>query len=331
MRRSSTAHIAAALALASVSIGCGGPPSALSPAGRDAEHIASLFHWLAGGAALIWLTVMGLTVYAVVLRDREHDRIKTKRVLVSGGTAVTTIIVTIMLVFGLRGMPALLDRGPEGPPRIYVSGEQWWWRVRYELAGGAQFELANELRLPRGARMPLFLVSPDVIHSLWVPALAGKVDMIPGRVNRMALQPTKTGVFPGVCAEYCGVSHARMMFHAVVIEPSEFEDWARAQQAVARAPLPGAATRGAELFAMHGCGACHAIRGTSARGVIGPDLTHVGGRVSIGAGTLENEIAGFETWLAKTKEVKPGVHMPAFDMLSIDERRAIATYLDGLQ
>jgi cytochrome c oxidase subunit II len=239
--------------------------------------------------------------------------------------------LVILLSFGLRSMPELLDHGGNGEPRIRISGEQWWWRVRYEMSGGAKFELANELRLPRGVRMPLYLESPDVIHSFWVPSLAGKIDMIPGRVNRMALHPTRTGVFNGVCAEYCGVSHARMLFHVVVVEQDEFDAWANAQQAPAHAPETSEATHGAELFAMHGCGACHSVRGTSARGVIGPDLTHVGSRVSLGAGILDNDVAGFVTWLEKTKEVKPGVHMPAFNMMSEADRRAVGAYLDGLQ
>jgi cytochrome c oxidase subunit 2 len=194
-----------------------------------------------------------------------------------------------------------------------------------------RFETANELRLPLGRRTPLWLESPDVIHSLWVPSLGGKVDMIPGRVNRMALEPTRKGVFNGVCAEYCGSSHAKMLFHVVVVEPREFEAWARSQTEPARAPSDPVAKKGEDLFLSHGCGACHVVRGTPANGVIGPDLTHVGSRVGLGAGILENDIEGFRSWLAHTGKLKPEVQMPTFDMLPDADLRAIAAYLDGLK
>ncbi|MBI2389689.1 MAG: c-type cytochrome [Deltaproteobacteria bacterium] len=307
------------------------PQSALEPAGRDAERIASLFPILFGGGAAIWLVVMGLTVYAVVLRDRRHQRDRTRRWVVGGGAFATTALLGLLLVRGLSAMPELLDPGAPGGPKIRVSGEQWWWRVRYELPDGASFELANELWLPRGRRMPLLLESPDVIHSFWLPSLGGKIDVIPGRVNRLGLEPTRTGTFTGVCAEYCGLSHARMLFHVVVVEPPAFEAWLAAQRADARAPAAVLAQRGHLLFQQHGCGACHAVRGTAARGAVGPDLTHVGGRVSVAAGTVANDVAGFEEWLARTEALKPGVHMPSFHMLSSEERNALATWLDGLQ
>ncbi len=311
-------------------VACDGPQSALAPAGRDAERIAETFSWLASGAALIWIATIALAVYAVVGR-RQHDRARTLRRFVMGGVAASTAILTLLLVIGLRSMPDLLDPGDEHGPKIRVSGEQWWWRVRYEMPDGASFELANELRLPRGRRVPVLLESPDVIHSLWVPSLAGKVDLVPGRTNRMAFEPTKTGVFRGACAEYCGVSHANMLLDVVVLEPSEFEAWAKAQQAPAAKSEPGPATRGEALFSLHGCGACHAVRGTAATGRVGPDLTHVGGRVAIGAGILDNDVAGFEAWLARTKALKPDVHMPSFHMLAEPDLRALATYLDGLR
>jgi cytochrome c oxidase subunit II len=319
----------AALALLAA---CDGSQSALSPAGRDAEKISTLFWWMMGGALVIWALVMGLALYAILFRSRRHDPRKTRLLIIGGGALFPTIVLGFLLVLGLRLLPDLLDPGADdGGPRVHVSGEQWWWRVTYELDDGARFELANELRLPVGRRTPLFLESPDVIHSLWVPSLAGKIDMIPGRVNRMALEPTRTGVFRGACAEYCGSSHAKMALHVIVLEPEEFEAWARAQRQPARSPAPGAAARGAELFALHGCGACHKLRGTSADGVIGPDLTHVGSRHAIGAGTVEAGVEGLVKWLSATGELKPGVRMPSFDMLSEGDLTALATYLDGLR
>lgn len=310
---------------------CDGPQSALAPAGRDAERIAELFWWMAGGAAVIWLVVMLLSLHAIRTSRRPEKLQQTRLFIIGGGALFPTIVLTGLLGYGLSMMPDLLDEGDTDGPRIRVSGEQWWWRVTYEMPDGARFELANELRLPVGRRVPIWLESPDVIHALWVPSLGGKVDMIPGRVNRMALEPTRTGVFRGVCAEYCGASHAHMMFHVVVSEPAEFEAWTQAQRLPAPTPTSEAGTRGAELFALHGCGACHTVRGTDAAGVIGPDLTHVGSRMGLGAAILDNDVDGFERWIGHTNQVKPGVHMPTFDMLAPDARRALATYLEELQ
>lgn len=309
---------------------CDGAQSALAPAGRDAEQIRDLFAWMSGGALVIWGLVMTLALYALHHRGSEEYRVRVRLLIIGGGTILPTITVTILLLYGLGMMPDLLEEGDEGGPMVTVVGEQWWWRVQYALPSGASFELANELWLPRGRRTNVRLRTADVIHSFWVPALAGKVDMIPGRVNRAALEPTRTGVFRGVCAEYCGLSHARMAFDVTVVEPEAFEDWVSIQTQPAEAPSGTAEERGAELFAALGCGACHAIRGTGARGEIGPDLTHVGSRRGLGAGILQNDDEGFERWLRSLDHLKPGVHMPAFDMLPEDDLEALAAFLEGL-
>jgi cytochrome c oxidase subunit II len=155
--------------------------------------------------------------------------------------------------------------------------------------------------------------------------------MIPGRRNRLALEPTRTGVFRGACAEYCGTSHALMSFYVVVQEKADFAAWLEQQQAPAQPPVQALAKRGHELFLANGCGACHTVRGTPADGVVGPDLTHVGSRVSLGAGILPNEPDAFSRWIARTEEVKPGVHMPAFGMLPAEDLQALAVFLEGLQ
>ncbi|HEX7069894.1 MAG TPA: c-type cytochrome, partial [Rhodothermales bacterium] len=158
-----------------------------------------------------------------------------------------------------------------------------------------------------------------------------KMDMVPGRTNRLTLHPTKTGTYRGACAEYCGDAHALMSFYAVVMERDEFDGWLGHQADSASTPLEPHAERGAALFLENGCGACHTVRGTEADGRIGPDLTHVGGRVSVGGGILPNDAAGFERWLRQTEHVKPGVFMPSFGMLPDDQLRAIAAYLDALR
>lgn len=326
--------------------GCGGPQSALDPAGRAAERIATLFWAMTAGAVVIWTAVVGVAVYAIYAPRREAresargsargarepGRVTSRDadasregmlLIVGGGVIVPTVVLAGLLTYGLAMLPSLLAAAPPGSLRIEVVGEQWWWRVRYLPSDGEPVDLANELRLPVGSPVELVLSSPDVIHSLWIPSLAGKVDMIPGRTTRLLLEPTRTGHFRGVCAEYCGDAHTWMTFPVVVSEPDEFARWLDAQ----RRPAP---STGAELFVASGCGACHTIRGTGADGVVGPDLTHVGGRLGLGAGRLGNDPGDFALWIARTDQMKPGVHMPHFGMLPKNEVRALAAYLDGL-
>ena len=333
----SVAHASIASAGALWLAGCGGPQSALDPAGRGAERIADLFWWMTFGAVLVWLAVVALGVWAVRARPERSSQRKAATLIIGGGAVVPTVVLAGLLAHGLALLPGLLAPAPAGSLEIEVSGEQWWWRVRYLPPGGDAagmagiIELANEIRLPVGEPVQLHLDSPDVIHSFWIPSLGGKIDMVPGRRTRMALEPTRTGVFRGVCAEYCGASHALMAFDVVVVPREEFARWLAHQSQPARAPGEPLAARGRELFLSNGCSACHTIRGTPADGVVGPDLTHVGSRRSLGAGILPNGRGGFLRWIARTDDVKPEVHMPAFGMLPPGDLRALAAYLEGLE
>jgi cytochrome c oxidase subunit II len=311
--------------------GCSGSQSALDPAGRGAEQVATLFWWMTVGTVVVWAAVAALTFYAIRARPVTNNGRWTALLIIGGGAIVPTVVLAGLLVYGLAMLPRLLAPAPEGSLRITVIGEQWWWRVRYTPADGAPFELANEIRLPVGEPVQFELEGPDVIHSFWIPALGGKMDMIPGRRTRLTLEPTRTGVFRGVCAEYCGASHALMAFDVVVLPREEFARWAEEQRAPANSNLSAAAALGRERFFANGCAACHAIRGTDARGVIGPDLTHVGSRLTLGAGTLPNDPASFLRWLEQTDRVKPGVLMPHFGMLPRAELAALAAYLESLQ
>ncbi len=311
--------------------GCDGPQSALDPAGRGAERIADLLWWMTSGSVVIWLLVVGLAVYAIYLEREPYSLAGSKLLIVGGGIIFPTLVLTILLAYGLAMLPDLVKPAPAGSLKIVVSGEQWWWRVRYFPPHGEPVDLANEIRLPVGEVVEFHLHSPDVIHSFWIPPLGGKVDMIPGRVNRLVLEPTKTGVFRGACAEYCGASHALMAFPVVVHEKAEFNQWLAQQAALAPRPTEPLALHGHDVFFANGCGACHTIRGTPADGVVGPDLTHVGSRLSLGAGTLDNEHDDFVRWIAHTQTVKPAVLMPSFGMLPTEELRALATYLESLQ
>jgi cytochrome c oxidase subunit 2 len=312
--------------------GCHGPQSALDPAGRGAERIAEIFWWMTTGAGLIWLAVVGLTIYAMQTRPGEHSR-RTGLLIIGGGAVLPTVVLAGLLAYGLALIPALLPPPATSELQIAVSAEQWWWRVRYLTSdvNGEAVELANEVRLPVGVRVAFHLESPDVIHSFWIPALGGKLDMIPGRRNHLTLEPTRTGVFYGVCAEYCGTAHALMRFDVVVLAPEDFAVWLTRQREPARPPVQPLAAYGQELFLANGCGACHTIRGTPADGVVGPDLTHVGSRLSLGASILPNNAEAFLRWIAYTDDVKPDVHMPTFGMLPSEDVQALAAYLDGLQ
>jgi cytochrome c oxidase subunit 2 len=310
--------------------GCAGVQSALAPAGHDADRIATLFWWMTGVGIVVWAGVIALASYYAVRPAGTRDRRRDRMLIVGGGVILPMITLTILLVYGLAMIPPTVARAPEGSLQIHVTGEQWWWRVRY-LRPEGEITLANEIRLPVGEPVQFRLDSDNVIHSFWIPSLAGKMDMIPGRVTWLTVRPTATGVFRGACAEYCGTSHALMAFYVEVMEQDAFARWLEAQAAPAASPAAGIAAQGADAFLRNGCGACHTVRGSPADGVIGPDLTHLGSRLSAGAGILPMEPDALRRWIASTQHVKPGVHMPDFGFLAGEELRALAAYLHGLR
>ncbi len=284
---------------------------------------------MVGGTIVIWLIVMALAVYAMFLRpDKQHDPRWSVRWIVGGGVVFPTVVLAGLLAYGLSMLPRMMARAPEGSLVVAVEGEMWWWRAEYRLPDGRTFRSDNEIRLPVGEPVQFELTSADVIHSFWIPALGGKVDMIPGRENELALRPTRVGRFRGVCAEFCGASHGLMAFDVVVMERAVFAEWA---EGMMRESVPMVGSLGAEVFARSGCGACHSVRGTGADGVVGPDLTHFGSRLSIGAGTLVNDAAGRRRWMEETGEVKPEVLMPHFGHLPEREMVALVEYLGGLK
>jgi cytochrome c oxidase subunit 2 len=181
--------------------------------------------------------------------------------------------------------------------------------------------------MPVGERVEFALTSPDVIHAFWIPTLGGKVDMIPGRENRLVLEAEKPGVYRGVCTEFCGASHALMAFSVVVMEKDAFTAWL----SQAAAPAAGAAGRGQDLFHQNGCGACHTVSGTEARGEVGPDLSRFGERATVGAGTLSNTPENVARFISHTDAIKPRVRMPAYSALPQNDLGDIAAYLGSLK
>jgi cytochrome c oxidase subunit II len=322
VRHLAIARTALGLSAAMFLAGCNGEQSMLHPAGEDAAAISNLFWAMAIGAAVIWLVVMGTTVYAVLGRKRPTTEKFADRFILIGGVAFPTVTLAALLVFGLALLP---DWVREDAPdlRVHVTAEQYWWRIAYERPDGSRVETANELHLPNGQTTEFVLNSTDVIHAFWIPALGGKIDVIPGRTNLWRLKPTEAGVYRGVCAEFCGPSHALMAFPVVVEEPADFDSWIAREEATA--------TAGNALFKEVGCGACHAVRGTAAEGRVGPDLTHFASRRSMAADTLPITEENLTAWLLDPDHIKPDVRMPAYESLPEADRAALVSYLLDLR
>lgn len=326
-RRPSQCFAAGLAALASLLGGCG-VQGMFASASSDTGRVASLFWVMTAAGAVIWLVVVGLAVYATRLRPGAHPARTVRSFVLGGGVILPVVLLAILLGTGLSLLPQA--DAARGALRISVTGERWWWRVHYRTADGREVALANELRLPQGQAVEVELRSPEVVHSFWVPSLAGKLDMIPGRVNRLVLEPSRLGRFRGQCAEFCGTGHANMAFIVEVLPAADFSSWLAAQAAPARPPSSAAAERGEHLFLQRGCALCHSVRGTAARGSVGPDLTHVGSRHTLAAGVLPREPQAFVRWIAGAERIKPGTRMPSYD-LPEEELVAMARYLEGLQ
>lgn len=298
---------------------CTPEQSALHPAGEDAAELANLFWFMTAGGALVWCIIMGSAVYAVLGKKRPRSERFADRFVFIGGVAFPTVGLAALLVFGLALLPNWAEADTPDL-RVQVVAEQFWWRLGYDAADGTRIATANEVHLPVGATAEFVLTSTDVIHSFWIPSLGGKMDAIPGRTNMLRLTPTKPGVYRGVCAEFCGPSHALMAFPVVVHEAKAYAQWLEAQRQPAEAGNAGA-------FIAAGCGACHVVRGISEAGSVGPDLTHFASRRTIGAGTLPLTPANLADWLVAPEHIKPGNRMPSFATLPDAERQAIVDFL----
>ena len=313
------------LAVATPLVGCAGVQSTFSPFGVEAEQTRAIAIGMSLAAALLTLGVGWLAFHAARAPAGRIDTKRGMRLILWLGGIGPTVLLAILLLLSLPTMRPL--RATHDDLTIAVDGEQFWWRVRYVPNDGERVETANEIRLPVGRTVKFVLASPDVIHSFWIPGLAGKVDMIPGRVNDLVVRATKPGVFRGACAEFCGLSHARMAFDVVAMEPDAFDRWLADTQA----PAVATPTAGRKLFEDYGCDACHAIRGHFAGSTIGPDLTHVGSRRSLAAGTLPMTGDAISRFIRDPSRSKPGSRMPSFEDMPADDAQAIAAYLSTLR
>jgi len=311
--------------------GCSDVQSGFAPIGAEAERVNVLFWVMTIAGTVIFISVLALTAMAIWAPRTWRARLSREHLVMALGIIFPVVALTVLLTYGLFVLRAGAEPVPEDGLRIAISGERWWWRVTYTDDEGNTIATANELHVPVGMPVTLELTSPDVIHSFWAPRLAGKLDMIPGRTNVLTLTATEEGISRGQCAEYCGGAHAFMSFHVVAQSPEDFEAWLANEAAPAREPQAEAEQRGARLFQLGGCGACHSVRGTTAQGTIGPDLTHVGARMSIAAATLPNDAEAFARWISNNQHIKPENLMPSYGIFSQAELQDLAIYLESLK
>ncbi|WP_306999483.1 cytochrome c oxidase subunit II [Sphingomonas sp. SORGH_AS_0879] len=322
MRGMSTAIVVGTAALLA---GCNTHQSTLAPFGADAADIRHLFIIMLVGAVVIAGAVALLMRHAVRAPEGAIGHEKGMRLVLWLGGVIPTIVLLGLLAYSL---PYMRPR-PVAPAdlKVAVDGEQFWWRVAYQAPGRAPVLGANEIRIPTGRTVAFRLGAGDVVHSFWIPGLAGKMDMIPGRINSLVVRADKPGRYRGQCAEFCGLSHALMAFDVIAMPPAAFDAWLAQQARPARA-VDSAGTR---LFAANGCSGCHAIAGVTPPTRIGPDLTHFGSRRTLAAGILPMTEANVANFIRHPEKTKPGVRMPSFPQLSDDEALALARYLQGLK
>jgi cytochrome c oxidase subunit 2 len=332
-------RVAAALLVPALLAGCGGSQNALDPHSHASTDIANLF-WVMmavafGGLAL----VTGLLVWAWVRRRRRgfasdpddpHPGERPAWFVVVGMGVVFPIAVVVALFIVSDGLIVNVTQAPAASRTamtVEAIGHQWYWEFRYP---GAKAVTADEMHIPVGTRINLVAKTADVIHSFWVPELNRKIDAIPGQQNRVLLYADKVGVYRGQCAEYCGLQHAHMAMLVFAQPKAQFRAWLRRQAAPATAPKSSLAQRGQQVFLKGPCASCHAIRGTSATGYVGPDLTHLASRTTLAGLTIPNRPSDLARWVVNAQHFKPGNQMPDIQ-LSHGQLRALVAYLEALR
>ena len=310
-------------------------PTFMRTYGPSADPITSL------GWTLTWIALGVIAIVSILLLTglfrRRPARASTTEIERSPGntrsiyigTAISAVILLFAFVQTMRVLAA--ESAPAHTPSIDVRviGHQWWWEVRYsDRSGGNAFVTANEIHVPVGHPVHVVLETRDVIHSFWVPQLAGKTDLIPGRRNSTWIQADTAGTFLGICGEYCGLQHAHMQLTVVAEDPAAFRAWWGRQIASRTPPDKPEIANGERAFVAN-CSSCHQVRGSGAAGVIGPDLTHIMSRSTIAAGTLPNTRGALAGWISNPQRIKPGTIMPQIPLSSAD-LHSIVGYLESL-
>lgn len=316
--------------------GSGGEaPSLLEPASEAARRIERLWWILFIISTIVVVVVLGFILQSARRRstdERAREEVDRRAVpwgepfVVIAGIVLSGAILAATFVFSVRELSLLASPPDRTQLEIEVVGHNWWWEVRYP--NGAV--TANEIHIPVGVPVDLSLRTADVIHSLWVPQLQLKKDMVPGMDNRLWLVADEPGRYRGQCAEFCGLQHANMAFHVVAEPVDRFEAWLEGEAAPAPEPTGAEAQRGRDIFVGSSCAGCHTIRGTDARGELGPDLTHLAARETIGAGVLPLTRDDLRDFVADPQDDKRGATMPPTE-LTEDELDAVVTYLMQLR
>jgi len=320
----------------------GGVHDVQMPGGAQAQAIVGLWHWLLPICVLVFVAVMialGLALWraprasndtAPDIASLSKREPKVTRVVIVA-VAVSTLLLLVLLAVSVMTDRALAQLPLENALHIELTGYQWWWEARYDDPDPSRmFTTANELHVPVGRPVIVTLVGADVIHSFWVPSLAGKKDLIPGRDTTVSFRADRAGVYRGQCAEFCGYQHAKMALFVIADAPDDYARWADRQRAPAAEPSSDEARRGRALFLARSCAMCHAINGTSAQARHAPDLTHVASRMTLGAGALENTSSNREAWILDPQQFKPGTNMPPQNIAPQD-LAALSAYLASLQ
>jgi cytochrome c oxidase subunit 2 len=295
------------------------------------EHSITTLWWVMFGVACVGLTFVAiLLLLGWIRRNRDalpfggSERAATRLVV---GLGIATPIVLLSALFVWSDVFVIRSTAAPSPRStamtIQVIGHQWFWEIRYD---GGRIATANELHIPVRTRVNVAGTTADVVHSLWVPELNRKIDLIPGRTNKLLLYADRPGTYLGQCAEFCGVEHAHMELIVVAEPRPRFDSWLRSEGR----PVSVTAGSGLNLFVSDGCANCHAIQGTRAQAHVGPDLTHVGSRTTLAAGTIPNDPAHLAAWLRDPQRIKPGTRMPTLP-LSQRDVSGLVTYLDGLK
>jgi cytochrome c oxidase subunit II len=326
--------------------------SIFDPVSPQASAIRDLAVLVLAITGFIFVVVEGTLIYSILRFRRgkktapsEPPQVYGSHAIEIAWTVAPTLIVGILILVVARTEWQVRADPPApktGDNALYVTvvGRQWWWEYRYDTYNGTplDFVAANELHVPAGdpgedgVQRPVYLtlLSADVCHSFWVPRLAGKTDLLPGRTNKMTFQTSQQGLFLGQCAEFCGTQHAKMLLRVYVDSPAEFDAWVKGQQAEAKTPAGKNEAAGMKAFLKQSCVNCHAIRGTPAHGTYAPDLTHLMSRKTIASGILPNTLADLRGWVVDPQKDKPGCLMPAFGLDTGDVDR-IVEYLRTLE
>lgn len=334
--------LAAALWAASARAAAWPPQDALTADGPQSDHILTLWNFTLGLCTVVFVAVLAAFLWALIRAPRssaqnaadisslakpEYRIYRT----VAWAVGLSTLGLIILLVADVFTSRALAQLPLKDAINIELVGHQWWWEARYKDDDvSRRFSTANELHIPVGRAVVITLHSNDVIHTLWVPNLHGKKDMIPGRTALIRLRADKPGIYRGQCAEFCGLEHAMMALNVIAEPEEQYRAWYARQLANAPEPTNEQTVRGQQVFLNGTCAMCHTIQGTTANARLGPDLTHLASRGTIAAGMFPNNRGHLAGWVADAPALKPGVHMPA-NALPPQDLQALLAYLETLK